>query len=80
MNATLIRQVEAQLETLKVAVTTEVLDKISDGIESTVDEATTTYESSLTYLVQLQNYLEKSTKSSEFEDRAKQLRLLHEVM
>ena len=80
MNATLIRQVEAQLETLKVAVTTEVLDKIIDGIESIVDEAATPYESSLTYLVQLQNYLEKSTKSSEFEDRAKQLRLLHEVM
>ena len=79
MNATLIRQVEAQLETLKVAVTTEVLDKLSDGIESIVDEAATTYELSLTYLVQLQNYLEKSTKSSEFEDRAKELRLLHEV-
>ena len=79
MNATFIRQVEAQLETLKVAVTTGVLDEISDSIEKIADEVAVTYKSSLTYLVQLQNYLETSTKTSRFEDRAKRLKLLLEV-
>ena len=80
MNATFILDVREQLEALRGVVITDILDQISEKIDNDcIDEAVTAYESALTSLVSLQNYLDSKTSEKMFKNRTNRLRLLREV-
>ena len=81
-NATLVADIEKQIEALRVAFDTDIKDKFVSSVNSIKTNAMNAYTNGLKYLVSLLSYFntkESSSVNLNFESKAKSLTILQKV-
>ena len=81
-NASLVADIEKQVEALRAAVDTDIKDKLVSSVNSIKTNAMNAYTTGLKYLVSLLSYFntkESSSVNSNFESKAKSLTILQKV-